>query len=276
MRCVCACICVCVWGSKRALCHLCCVLKFPIWLFHGKLALMNDISVGGRRGHLCFIMQPIRYKWKWKGNVYFCLASLSVFCFLCNGSWHVSLYTSGCERRCVRDPLQGTCFSHPTVLVLPWGVWERSVTTLVSELIAGNDQWWVVPSTSKSLHPDCGLPLGKWIICAQVCMRHIHLYIHAHMRTFFSFFLNVIHRGWCYAVSFTLICHRKCPLITSVPCPRHLFICFLELDFARHQFRRVAITHPNYCCSCVSAEFLVGHGSSCILPGTECVHAHEN
>lgn len=174
---------------------------------------------------------------KWKGNVYFCLASLSVFRFLCNGFLRVSLYTSGCERRCVRDPLQGTWFSHPTLLVLPWGVWERSVTTLVSELIAGNDQWWVVPSTSKSLHPDCGLPLGKWIICAQVCMRHICIHTHTHFFSWMSSIEVVVMQCPLHC----MICHRKCPLITSVPCPRHLFICFSELDFARHQFRRVAI-----------------------------------
>lgn len=140
---------------------------------------------------MCFIMWPIHYtriqrSCRTEEEMFtFDLHLCTCPAFLCKGSWRASLYTSGCERQCVWDPLQRTWFSHPTVLVLPWGVWERSVTALISELIAGNDQRWVVPSTSKSLHPDCGLPLGKWFICAHICThRETHNWMHKHTQTF--------------------------------------------------------------------------------------------
>lgn len=198
--------------------------------------------------------------------------------FLCSVFYVMGPGMSVFILQAVRDGVFETPFRGPVFLIPQClyshgecgrGVWPRS------------SQSWLPVTTSDELFlppPNhCTLTVGFHLESESSVRKFAcDTYIYIYTRTFFSFFLNVIHRGWCYAVSFTLICHRKCPLITSVPCPRHLFICFLELDFARHQFRRVAITHPNYCCSCVSAEFLVGHGSSCILPGTECVHAHEN
>ncbi len=179
-------VCVCVFEVTQGLYTTFAVCLIQIWLFHGKLTLMNDTSAGGRWGNVFynvnyyFIIIHTNTK-KFTFDLHLCTCPA----FLCKRSWRVSLYTSGCEKQCVWDPLQRTWFSHPTVLVLPWGVWERSVTAFVSELIAGNDQRWVVPSTSKSLHPDCGLPLWKWSICAHVCThKETHNLMPKHTQTF--------------------------------------------------------------------------------------------
>ena len=111
----------------------------------------------------------------------------------------------------------------------------------------------------------------------------------------FCFFLDAVHRGWCYAMSFALSewpQNLRSPLITPVPSLKHSPTCFFsELDCTSSalsvaslrtpQNRRTAsvalirgamapsITPsiaPESCCNWVLTDyFFVGHQSSCIF-----------
>lgn len=181
--------------------------------------------------------------------------------FLCSVFYVMGLGMSVFILQAVRDGVFETPFRGPVFLIPQClyshgecgrGVWPRS------------SQSWLPVTTSDELFlppPNhCTLTVGfhlesESFVCKFACDTYIYIYLHTCTHFFLFSWKSSIEVDFMQCPLHCMICHRKCPSITSVPCLRHLFICFSELDFARHQFRRVAITHPNYCCNCVSAEF---------------------